>query len=93
MQGDAAADGQLGQGGNVVNDAVREVGRRAHEQDRVAVDQAGHAVHVDLVQRRGTGHQVHLDLEVLAGLAESSVCGFGEDPVFLDINLYHLYFI
>lgn len=80
MQGDVAAGGDLGQGGNVVDDAVGEVGRAADDEDRVGVDKAGDAACVDLVGRSRAGDKLHFDLEVLAGLAEGCVCGVGENP-------------
>lgn len=80
MQRHVAADGDLGQGGDVVNDAVGEVGRAADDEDRVGVDETGDAARVDLIGRGGAGNQLHFDLEVLAGLAEGCVSGVGEDP-------------
>ena len=81
MEGDAALEGQLGEGRDVVYYAVGEVGGRADEEDGVSVDEAGDAADVDLVGWCGAGDEVDFDFEVFCCFAEGCVGGFGEDPV------------
>lgn len=80
MEGDATADGELGECGDVVNDAVGEVGGGAHEENRVAVYETRHGRDGDLVGGRGARDEVDLDPEVVAGLVEGSVGCIREDP-------------
>lgn len=74
------AEGEFGEGGDVVDDAVGEVGGRADEEDGIAVDEARDAARVDLVGRGGAGDDVQFDFEVLGGFAEGCVGRLGDDP-------------
>ena len=82
VEGDfvVAFQGEGGEGGDVVDDAVGEVGGGADEEDRVAVYKAGDAGCLGAVGRCGAGDQVDFDLEVFAGFAECGVGGLGDDP-------------
>lgn len=80
VQRDLALDGELGERGDVVDDAVWEVGRGADEEDGVAVDEAGDAGDVDLVGGSWAGYQVDLDAEVFSGFVEGCVSCIWEDP-------------
>ena len=80
MEGDAARDGELGERGDVVDDAVGKVGGGADEEDRVAVYEARDGGDGDLVAWGGAGDEVDLDSEVVAGFVECGVAGVGEDP-------------
>ncbi|OAQ97064.1 hypothetical protein LLEC1_00950 [Akanthomyces lecanii] len=86
VQPELVAQRQARQPRDVVDDAVREVGRGAYEQDGVAVDEARDAAQVDLVVGRGAVDKVHLDLEVVGGLAEGRVRGHGENPVLVVLS-------
>lgn len=79
MQGEFVLDGEFGEAGDVVDDAVGEVGGGANEEDGVWVYEAGDGAKVDLVGGRLAGDEVDLDFEVLACFAEGRVCGFGKD--------------
>lgn len=80
VEGDAAREGELGERGDVVDDAVGEVGGGADEEDRVAVDKARDGGDGDLVRGRGTGDEVDLDPKVVAGFVERGVTSVGKDP-------------
>lgn len=81
VEGDAAGDGELGERGDVVDDAVGEVGGGADEEDRVAIYEARDGGDGDLVGWRGAGDEVDLDSEVVAGFVERGVASVWEDPV------------
>lgn len=80
VQGYVFPGGDFGQGRNVVDDAVWEVGRAAYDEDCVGVDEARDAPGIDLVCGRGAGNELHFDFEVFTCLAEGCVCRVGEDP-------------
>ena len=80
VQREAFAQGEIGERGDVVDDAMREVWCRADEQDRVAVYEPRDGGHVRAIAGGRAGDEVHADLEVGAGFAEGGVGGFGEDP-------------
>lgn len=71
---------------DVINDTVREVGRRTDKEDGVGVDKTRDGTEVDLVSGCLASNKVDLDLEVFASLAESSVGSFGEDPLNLSVS-------
>lgn len=80
VEGEFAFEGEPGEGGDVVDDAVREVGGGADEEDGVAVDQPGYRGGCYAVGRGGAGDEVDFDFEVGTRFAEGCVGGFGEDP-------------
>lgn len=80
VEWDAARDSELGERGDVVDDAVGEVGGRADEEDRVAVYEARDRRDGDLVGGRGASDEVDLDSEVVAGFVEGGVRRVREDP-------------
>lgn len=59
-----------------------EVGCGAHEENRIAVYEAGYAGDVDLVVGAWAGDEVNFDAEVGASFAEGGVGCIWEDPVF-----------
>lgn len=63
-----------------VDDAVREVGGRAHDHDCVRVDKALHRLDVGLARARVDGDDVELDLEVLRRFPERSVSRGRDNP-------------
>ena len=75
-----ALQGEPREGGDVVRDAVREVGGRADEEDGVAVDEPGDGGEGGAVGGRRAGDEMGFDFEVGACFAEGGVGGFGEDP-------------
>ena len=83
VEGESAlfAEGEAGEGGDVVDDAVGEVGGGTDEEDGVAIYEGGHGGGVDLVGWGRAGDEVDFDAEVGAGFAEGSVGCFGDDPV------------
>ena len=80
VQGEVPLEGEPREGGDVVGDAVREVGGRADEQDRVAVDEARDGGEGGAVGGGRAGDEVRFDFEVGTRFAEGRVRGFGEDP-------------
>lgn len=79
MEGEFPFQGKAREGGDIVDDAVGEVGGGADEEDGVAVYEAGDGGEVHAVGRGGTGDEVDFYFEVGACFAEGGVCGFGED--------------
>lgn len=75
------AEGETGEGGNVVDDAVGEIRGGADEEDGVAVDEGGDAADVDLVLGGWAGDQMDFDAEIGSSLAKGGVSCFGNDPV------------
>lgn len=80
VEGDGFTHGEAGERRDVVDDAVREVGGRADEEDGVRGDEAGDGADVDLVGGRGAGYEVDLNLVVFACFAEGCVSCFWENP-------------
>lgn len=68
---------------NVVDDPVREVRRRASEQDSVAVDQLAHLVDVDFVRRAIHGDMVEFDAKVVCCLVKPCVCRLWDDHLWM----------
>lgn len=79
MEGEFLLVREPREGGDVVDDAVGEVGRGADEEDGVGVDEARDGGDLRLVGGGFAGDEVHFDLEVLACFAEGRVRGFGQD--------------
>ena len=75
------ARGERGQGRDVIDDAMRKVGRAAHEENGVRIDEAPHGSDVDFVRRSRTCDEVDADLEVFASFQEGGVCCVWDDPV------------
>ena len=80
--------GELRETGDIVDDAVREVGCGSDKQHGVGIDEAGDGGEGDPIGRCFASHQVDLDLEVFAGFAEGGVgslredhLGFGDDAL------------
>lgn len=76
VKGNAALHGKLGESRDVVDDAVGEVGGRAHQENCVAIDKAGDSVDVNLVGGCGACDKMDLDLEILSRLVEGRVGRF-----------------
>ena len=64
MKGEASAVRKQGEGGDVVDDTVGEVGGGADEQDCVAIDEAGDGWDVYCVRGGRTSDEVDFDGEV-----------------------------
>jgi len=85
--------GERGQGGDVIDDAVREVGRTADQENCVGVDQTADGGDVDFVRGCWTCDQVDADFEVFAGFQEGCMCCVGDNPfaksiVYLEVQAY-----
>ena len=80
VEGYLVADREPGEGGNVVDDAVGEIGGRTDEENGVAVDKTANGGSGRAVGRRGTRDEVNFDAEVLASFDKRSVGGLGDDP-------------
>lgn len=81
MQWDLALESEFGKGRNIVDDAVRKVGRGADEEDCVAVYKTRDGGDVDLVVGGRAGDEVDFDTEVGSCFAEGCVCCVWENPV------------
>ncbi len=80
VQRERALECEPREGGDVVDDAVWEIGGGADEKDRVGVYESGDGSGGYLVRGCRAGDEVDLDLEVGACFAEGGVCRFREDP-------------
>ena len=80
VQGEGSAERKPRECRDVVDDAVRERRRGPDEQDRVAVDEPGHAGDVGAVRGGRAADQMNFNAEVAAGFEEGGVCGFRDDP-------------
>jgi len=59
---------------------MREIGRGAHKEDSIAVDEAGHAGYVYGIARCWTSDKVYLDIEVVSCFPKSCMSSFRYDP-------------
>lgn len=87
VQESLALESEFGEGGNVVDDAVWEVGGRANEKDSVAVYETRNRGNVNLVIRGRACDEVDLDAKIFACLAESCVCCIWKNPKTYTISL------
>ena len=85
MEGNLVLGGQTRQGGDVINNTVREIRCRPNKENSVRIDQTTQGMDVNLELRRWAGNSVQLDLEVVASLDERSVGGIGDDPEIISI--------
>lgn len=80
MQREGLADSEAGERGNIIDDAVREGGGGANEEDGVAIDESRDAGDVNAVGGGGAGDQVNFDAKVGACFEERCMCSFRKDP-------------
>lgn len=80
MQGKPTAEGEAGESCYVVDDAMREIRRRADKKNGVAVDEARDRFGGDGIGRRRAGNEMDFDLEVGTRFMESCMCGIGYNP-------------
>lgn len=80
MEWDLVFRSKTRQSGNIIDNAVREVGRRSDEKNGVGVDQTTDRIDIDLEVGFRARHAVQFDLEVLASLDKGCVCCIRNDP-------------
>lgn len=81
VQGNLVLGSKTGKSGDVVDNAMREVRRRAHQEDSVWVDKTANSTDVDFIVGCWAWNTVQFDLEVFASLVECSMSSVGNDPV------------
>ena len=74
MEREAATEGEARESGDVVNNAMREIGRGADEEDSVTVDKARNCFDGDAVSRGRAGDLVELNVEIIGCFVKSCVC-------------------
>lgn len=81
VEGNLILDSELGERGNIINHAVREVGSRSNKENGVGVDQSGNRRNIDLIFWSRARDSVELDAEIMACLIKSSVSGIRDNPI------------
>ena len=75
VDGDVVVDAELADGGNVVNAAVGELRRGAHEHAGAAGDLPAHRLDVHALRHGVDGHVLDDDVQQVGGLVERGVRG------------------
>lgn len=80
MERDLVLSGKAGQGRDIIDNAVGEVGCGANNKNGIGVNQTADSSDIDLVFWSWAGNKVEFDLKVIARLVKRSVSGMRDDP-------------